>query len=80
MGQEGSEAWIIPTYKFYFEDDYTTRYKYEMIENNNENYFQLYSAKEYKAKTQEVEVETELKTNAEKIREGLKTDRKIYES
>jgi len=79
MGQEGSEDWSIPTSKFYFEDN-TTRYRYEMIENNNGNYLQLYSATEYKAKMQEVEAETEPKTNAEKIREDLKIDRKIYES
>jgi len=79
MGQEGSDTRTIPTYKSSFEDDYTTSYECEIAKNNNDNYFPLYSAPEYKAKMQEVGVGTEPKTEIEKIREMWEIDRKMYE-
>ena len=80
MGQNSIDSWTSPLYEsFYNNNDDNTEYEYELVENYNGNYLQLYSATEYKTKIQEIEIRTEPQTKIEELKDAFDLEKRKYQ-
>jgi len=79
MGQDGTDSWTTPLYKSPCNDDDNTQYEYELVENYDGNYLQLYSATEYERKIREIDIETEPQTKIEELRDTFDLEKGKYQ-